>query len=263
MGLDVFLKHSTDRAAALARQQQAEDYSNEVWEKAGAYESLSDEQKDQIREAIKLYNSDLNLDDWGSANDITTIELDSKVHPEHMFKVGYLRSSYNSGGINSVLDRINVPGLYEIFEPNNEYYVNVDWQKARAKATESVATMRHYMTTPMSQYDVIEVNGYDAVGSKEEAMAILKAEIEGSRGFKGGYSNRAGDWFLDGLQIVGAVPGKPSRFGGNPTYYLFTKSSEADNHLNWYLQALEVTAEMIDYVLAQPDPDNYFLTWSS
>ena len=262
MGLDVYLKHSTSRAQAMANQAACEEHSNQLWEEAGEYNTLTEEQKNIIREATNAFNASLNCDDWGSSSDIQTIEMDSKIHPENMFKVGYLRSSYNSGGINSVLKRIGCPDLYDIFEPGEEYYVNVDWAQAQARAQQAVDKLKEYMGTEMAAYDVIEVRGYDAVGSKEEALALLKGELGRTSAFGGGYSNRAGDWFPEGLQIVGAVPGKPS-FMGSPTYYLFTKSNEVGGNFKWYLDALEVTKEMIDYVLAQPDPDNYFLSWSA
>ncbi len=262
MGLDVYLRRATDRAQALANQEQCNAHSDALWEKAGAYDTLSDAAKEKIREATKTFNATLNCDDYGSSNDIETVEIDSKIHPDNMFKIGYLRSSYNSGGINSVLKRIGCPDLYDIFEPGDEYYVTPDWLQAQARAQIAIDKLREHMASPMGSYDVIEVNGYDPVGSKEEALALLKNELEQKHSWGGGYSNRAGDWFLEGLSIVGAVPGKPS-FMGQPTYYLFTKSEKPGGNLQWYLEALEVTKEMIDYVLAQPDVDNYFLSWSS
>ena len=262
MGLDVYLKHCADREAELAKQEAANEFSDAAWEKAGAYDTLSDMQKDTVREAIKAYNTANGLDEYGSSNNITTIELDSKIHPDNMFKIGYLRSSYNSGGINSVLKRIGCPDLYDIFEPGDEYYVSPDWVQAQARAQIAIDKLKEHMTGPMGDYDVIEVNGYDPVGSKEEALELLKNELEQKHSWGGGYSNRKGDWFLEGLKIVGAVPGKPS-FMGQPTYYLFTKSEKPGGNLQWYLEALEVTKEMIDYVLAQPDADNYFLSWSA
>ena len=261
MGLDVYLKHSIDRAGELAKQTAAEEFSSSAWDKAGDYEHLSDAQRETVREAIKAYNLANDLDEYGSSNKIETIEMDSKIHPDNMFKVGYLRSSYNSGGINSVLKRIGCPDLYDIFEPGDDYYVTVDWQQAQARAQIALDRLKEYLGTEMAAYDVIEVNGYDPVASKEEALALLKEELGRKSTFGGGYSNRAGDWFPEGMTIVGAVPGKPS-FMGNPTYYLFTKSENGSNY-KWYLEALEVTKEMIDHVLAQPDPDNYFLSWSA
>jgi len=262
MGLDVYLKRCANREAELAKQAAAEEFTNEAWAKAGEYNDLSDAQKETVREAVRAYNMANDLDEYGGSNKIETIEIDSKIHPDNMFKVGYLRSSYNSGGINSVLKRIGCPDLYDIFEPGDEYYVTVNWLQAQARAQIALDTLREYMKGEMAAYDVIEVNGYDAVGSKEEALALLKNELGHKSAFGGGYSNRAGDWFPEGLKIVGAVPGK-ANFMGKPTYYLFTKSDEPGGNFKWYLDALEVTKEMIDYVLAQPDPNEYFLSWSA
>ena len=263
MGLDVYLRRAGNRAQALANQELCEKMSDKLWSEAGAYDTLSEEQKEKTRAAIKAYNAAYNCDEYGSSNDIETVEIDSKIHPDNMFKIGYLRSSYNSGGINSVLKRIGCPDLYDIFEPTEDYYFTPDWLQAQARAQIAIDKLKEHMGGPMGDYDVIEVNGYDPVGSKEEALELLKHELEQKSAWGGGYSNRKGDWFLEGLKIVGAVPGKPSRFGGNPTYYLFTKSEKPGGNLQWYLEALEVTKEMIDYVLAQPDADNYFLSWSA
>lgn len=262
MGLDVYLNYTKDRATALSNQELCEKMGDKLWQEAGEYNSLSEEQKDKIRAAINAFNATLNCDEWGASNDIQRIELDSKIHPDNMFKIGYLRSSYNSGGINSVLKRIGCPDLYDIFEPGDSYHVTVDWAQAQARAQVALDRLREYMKGEMAAYDVIEVNGYDPVGSKEEALELLKKELGHKSAFKGGYSNRAGDWFPEGMQIVGAVPGRPN-FMGSPTYYLFTKTDEPGGNFKWYYDALEVTKEMIDYVLAQPDPDNYFLSWSS
>lgn len=263
MGLDVSLKYCADRATELAKQNAASEFENAAWEKAGAYDLMSDAQKETVREAIRAYNAANDLDEYGSSNKIQGIELDSKIHPDHMFKVGYLRSSYNSGGINSVLERIGCPNLYDIFEPGDEYYATINWVQAQARAQVAIDRLREHMAGPMAQYDAIEVSGYDPVSSKEEALALFKKELGHKSPFGGGYSNRVGDFFLEGIKIVGAIPGKPTMFGGNPSYYLITKSDEPGGNFNWYFQALEVTKEMIDYVLAQPDPDNYFLSWSA
>ena len=263
MGLDVYLKRCDNLAGAKAREQEASDYTDNLWAQAGDYNSTTEAQKEEIRVKTKAKNAELKLGEWGEADEIEAIEQDSKIHPDHMFKVGYLRSSYNSGGINSVLERIGCPNLYDIFEHDDgEYNFTPDWVQAQARAQDAIAKMKTFMGSEMADYDVIEVSGFDPVSSKEEALALLKKELGHKSSFGGGYSNRSGDWFMEGLQIVGAVPGRGS-FMGNPTYYLFTKSEKPGGTYEWYLQALEVTLEMIDYVLAQPNPDTYYLAWSA
>ena len=262
MGLDVFLKQCNDLAGARAREAEMSEFEDALWEAAGGWEKATEAEKDLIRAKVKVKQDELKLDEYGSANEIEGIEIDSKLHPDHMFKVGYLRSSYNSGGINSVLERIGCPSLYDIFEPGDEYNFTPDWVQCQARAAIAIDKMREFMGTEMSQYDVIEVNGYDPVATKEEALALLKEELGRKSSFHGGYSNRSGDWFPSGMSIVGAVPSKGG-FMGQPGYFLFTKSDKPGGDYEWYLQALEVTKEMIDHVLAQPDPNTYYLSWSS
>ena len=265
MGLDVSLKYCADRATELAKQQAASDFTDAAWTKAGEYNNLSEAQKDTVREAVKAYNDANGLDEWGSSTKISGIEEPSSVHPEHMFKIGYLRSSYNSGGINSVLDRAGCMSLYDIFEPKDgEYYVDIDWAAAKVRCEQAIAQYAKFLTGPMAGYDCMRVTDFGHGGCKDEAEALqllakqLEEHKEGS-GFRS-YGNREGDWYLDGVNVVGIVPNRG--FGGG--VLILTKDKEVEKpEDNWYYQALIVTGEMIDYVLNQKDPENYFLSWSA
>jgi len=265
MGLDVSLKYCADRAGEIAKQKAAEEFSEHAWEKAGKYEDLSDAQRETVREATKAYNEANDLDEWGSSNKINSIEEDSKLFPEHMFKVGYLRSSYNEGGINSVLKRAGCMDLYDIFNPEDgEYYVDIDWKAAEERCNEAIIQFRDHLTGPMAGYDVVRVSdyGHGGVSEASEALAILKGELEkhpAGNGFRS-YGCREGDFFLDGVDVVGVIPNRG--FGGGVFLLTKSKTEEAPEE-NWYMQSLMVTKEMIEYVLAQPDPDNYFLGWSA
>ena len=264
MGLDVSLKYCADRATELAKQAAAEEFSEQAWEKAGGYENLSDAQKETVREAVSAYYEANGLDEWGSSKKIEGIELDSKLFPEHMFKIGYLRSSYNSGGINSVLDRAGCMSLYDIFDPKDgEYYVDIDWPAAQARAQEAIAKYTAHLKGPMAGYDVVRVTdfGHGGANSDTEALKIFQAELDKHKdnsGFRS-YGSREGDFYLDGITVCGIIPNRG--FGGGT--FLITKEAEKPAADDWYLQALQVTKEMIDHVLAQPDPENYFLGWSA
>jgi hypothetical protein len=263
MGLDVSLKYCANRAVELAKQKEAEDFSNFAWEQAGEYDSLSDAQKDTVREAIKAHNSANDLDEYGSSNLIEGIEEDSKLHPEHMFKVGYLRSSYNSGGINSVLKRAGCMDLYGIFQPDEgDYYVDVNWAEAKDRCEQAIAEYYNFLIGPMAGYDVMRVSDYGHGGVNDEASALKLLEDQlsthASSDFRN-YGNRDGDWMLDGVQVVGIVPNRG--FGGG--VFVLTKTEVTDPKEDWYLQALQVTKETIEYVLSKEDPENYFFGWSA
>ncbi len=77
------------------------------------------------------------------------------------------------------------------------------------------------------------------------------------------FSNYFGSFFLGkSLAVAGAIGGVG--FGNTPTIYLITKNdpTDEDSGLNWYVRALEIVIETIDYVLVQPDKEDYYFHWS-
>ena len=77
------------------------------------------------------------------------------------------------------------------------------------------------------------------------------------------YSNLNGHFFFgaDPLRVRGVVTGtERGLLGGvgQPCTYVVYE----DDHLDWYTHALEITAEMCEWVLAQSDPEKYVLHWS-
>ena len=63
---------------------------------------------------------------------------------------------------------------------------------------------------------------------------------------------------MDGITVCGVI--QNSGFGGG--VHLITRNDSGESNLQWYKDALEVTKEMIDYVLAKPNPNTYYLSWS-
>lgn len=262
MGLDVYLKRCDDLAGAKAREAEASAFEDNLWEEVGGYEKASEAQKNKIRKTMKAKQEELNLGEWGEANEIEGIELDSKIHPTHMFKIGYLRSSYNSGGINSVLERHGCPSLYDIFDPTDEYNFTPDWVQAQARAQVAIDMLTQHMGSPMSKFDAMRVSDFGVGGgvqTAEEALAVFKEQFEKKKdgGFTS-YSCREGEFFLDGITVVGIIQNRG--FGGGS--FVITKNDKEEDGLQYYKDALEVTKEMIDFVLAQPNPNTYYLAWS-
>lgn len=135
MGLDIYLKEIPNIEKIKEIEEKAELFSNKIWEELGDYKKLTDEQKDQAREKIKLFNQENNCDEWGSNNDRRRIENNSAKYPDHLFKVGYFRSSYNDAGINRKLSNSIGKDLYWIFsrEREDEYEFKPDWQEVRKR----------------------------------------------------------------------------------------------------------------------------------
>lgn len=268
MGLDISLYQCKNFEQAIANQAACEEFADEQWAAVGGYSAATEDQRASVRARITEFNATLNCDDWGASNEFVRDAIDSadsKLYPEHMFKLDYLRSSYNSGGINSVLGRCGCMDLYEIFEPNDgEYYVRPNWNAALVNVNTSIDQYTHHLLGPMAGYDAVRITSFgNGVEHPEDALALLKHELESRKNNKtgwGSYGNKDGDWFLDGIDVVGVVPNKG--FGGG--VYLLTKDKEVKKpEDDWYLQALHITKEMIENVLAQPNPDEFVLGWSS
>lgn len=268
MGLDISLYHCADPAKAIADQAACEEFSEKLWDEVGGYSNATEEQKESIRARCTEFNASLNCDDWGSSNAFNRgaiADSNSKLYPEHMFKLDYLRSSYNSGGINSVMNRVGCMDLYDIFEPEDgEYYVKPNWHRALDNVNLAIDQYTQHLVGPMAGYDAVRITNFGGgVAEPEDALALLKRELESRKDSKPGwnsYGNKDGDWFLDGIDVVGVVPN--TGFGGG--VYLLTKDKEVKKPKDdWYLQALHITKEMIVHVLEQPNPEEYMLGWSS
>lgn len=263
MGLDVYLKRCDDLAGAKAREAEMSAFEDAVWEEVGGWEKSTEAQKESIRAKCKAKQAELNLGEYSEANEIECIEENSKIHPDHMFKIGYLRSSYNSGGINSVLERCGCPTLYDIFEPGDEYNFTPDWVQAQARVKVAIDMLTQHMGSEMGKYDAIRVSDFGTGGgvqTAEEALAVFKEQLTKKQGGSfTSYSCREGEFFLDGITVTAIIPNRG--FGGGS--FVITKNDNGEDNLQWYKDSLEVTQEMIEFVLAQPNPNTYYLAWSS
>lgn len=269
MGLDVHLYHYDNHRSTLKLEKEYTERSDKNWESLGKdYNDMTSDDKKAIQAKNVAVAEALGLDGDGcDSKRKTSIEENSKLYPDHMFKIGYFRSSYNEGGINSILRNITGKDLYYIFEPKEENYeVTVDWESALERAKKAVFELRKHVKTN-GAFRVIEI--YDYFGNKtespknsKEALELLYKENSQKAAF-GSYSNSNGHFFLkEPLEVVGIIGGQKAGFDGQPrscTYVIYRDSDGFD----WYEKALEIVVETIEYVLAQPDPEKYLLHWSA
>ena len=116
MGLDIYLYKYEDFESTRSREEKYEKFSEEAWERAGEYNSLTEDEKDEINKKCEAFAASLDLDKYGSAQaGRTRIEVDHKKWSDHLFKLGYFRSSYNDGGIERILMNMGLPTLHEVF----------------------------------------------------------------------------------------------------------------------------------------------------
>ena len=264
MGLDVYLSKYSDYAKSKANEEAYDKYSTELWDKLEAIDNDPTEKaKNQVREKLQARATELGLGEWGE--DITyreKIELDSVLHPDHYFKIGYFRSSYNGSGLNNILRDLGIPDLYDIFQPNDEYEFVPDWNYALTMVQESIEMVKkdkgyriETIAANMFDPDNVPTSPAAAMEKFNEQLARVSPK---NKDFTW-YSNRDGHFYMDkkGQEVHGLIPGKD--MFNKPCTFVVYKLKDGNKYI---LQSLEVVKETIEYVLAQDNPQAFYLRWS-
>lgn len=290
MGLDVYLYHykrpiDVVVAEQAAHEEASEKASDEAVKAAGAesYSIMTDEQETAYRARMDAWHEE----HPDPERDAEKIEIDSSVYPKHYCKVGYLRSSYNSGGTNHVLREAIGKDLYYVFfgaeDGRREYVVKPDWRACLRRAIEvrddyarQVAKDGPYAVS-MREESLFQA---ERVSSEREAMAIFQEERRQSEAHSSrntefaNYSNRKGTFYMGekGLEVVAVIMGKTTSFlgGEKAATYLVYRLDDSKNDpavspagpFGWYRAATEIVVEMCEWVLSKPDPELYALHWS-
>lgn len=305
MGLDVYLSRIYAPLEEVdAAQQKLEEALDEVWGRYSSYDDMTDQQKEDARVECDRLQREYEAAEGGKYR-VDAIDIPSAKYPEHLFRIGYMRSSYNNAGINSVMMRNGLNTLYEIFEYQRKgYRERVNWSRARERAVLTLAAYNATVDTTAGKVDCFQVTERPKIEGRErpesEADAIRAyAEVadKNSGGMFREFSQFYGDFFLDGLDVVAIISG--TGYAGAPCLYVVYKKpietrqedtvtckhcgveqttedrvafyckqcnaplvSKTVPVPDWYAQSLEIVIEMCDWVLAQPDPDRYVLSWS-
>jgi hypothetical protein len=266
MGLDVYLYEYEDHDDTIRLEAEYNRKSEEVWECDGrTYEKMSEEEKNQARETMKEFATSIGLAEGGSDTARSRkIEMDWPGAPEHLFKIGYFRSSYNEGGINSVFRRRGLPTLTQICgKPEGcDDDFRPDWAEMKAKA---LAVRQKYVAEiTQFPYDVFCIDPtFSTPGqpdSEAEALSRFREEMSRHCGFEC-YSSRMGQFWRKDQPVVHAII--PGQKYGRPCHYVIQKNEAATAEGSlWYATALDIVAATADYVLSQPDPTKFWLSWS-
>lgn len=264
MGLDVYLYKYSDYQKSQENEKAYDKYSEMLYSSIEGIEDfeLVKEAKEGIKKKLEDKATELGLGEWGE--DVThkkRIELDSVLHPDHYFKIGYFRSSYNGSGINCILRDLSIPDLYDIFKPNEEYSFSPDWNHALTVVEKSIKMYKKdkgFRVVPISG-NIFSPDDVPVTGAA--AMKIFNQNLKrNGKSEHTAYSNRDGEFYLDtcGLQVHGLIPGKG--FMDKPCTYVVYK--DMDGH-KFILNALEVVKETIEYVLASGESHKFYLSWSA
>lgn len=279
MGLDIYLRKCPNLAVASAAEGRAEAASEKIWAEYGKYESMSDSQKDEARKASDAVRVSFGCTgEFGRHHSIEELDaVSSKIDPDHMFKIGYFRSSYNEGGIERVLRNRGLPTLHDIFGADDESGDFIpDWDEARAVVEQSITGYEAHLASSIGPYDVSEVRPMWEFGVEDQQSALsmfaeqLAKKRAGDDSFGNNWSNRDGEFMLDGMKVCAIITRKfqrsksGDRLGSilnQPSVFVVYEKPASDKP-DWYLTALRIVRESIEYVLAQPDKQHYYLVWS-
>lgn len=262
MGLDIYLYKYNNFEETIRREGLYNEFTDKLWSEFPDYDSLTTEQKNEIRDKSKEYANSLGLDSYGEDElGKTCISMPSEKYPEHLFKVGYFRSSYNGSGINKILDNLDLGGLSTIFGVDgDEYKVKPNWEDSLLRIDNTIISFKRKGNYRVSTVDA-NIFRDTEIKSEKRALEVFLEEIgrhsTGGNGFDS-YSNINGEFYLkEPLKVLALMPGKSEFFGERPCTYVVT---EGENE--WYIQALYIIKETIEWVLKQEDKEKYYLHWS-
>jgi len=268
MGLDIYLyRYDKPRAKVEAENEAWEAVTSAIWDetvrKFGDSKNWTPEQSSAWKaETRKAAKKNGRVGKWDDHPSEVKIEQDSAKYPNHMFKIGYFRSSYNSGGINCILrDRIG-QDLYSILGLSHDEYCQQPNWGAAIKRIDSA--MEQYEALLMDNpWRVVEC-AHNMFSPKtrvedKEALVIAQKELGQKRSKTDftAYSNNAGFWCPEGMMVYGAVNGVDAL--GSPACFLITKDGGGPEGLRWYLHAMEIVKETAEWVLSQKDKTKYWL----
>lgn len=280
MGLDIYLHKCPDLSYALAMEA-AHDAEldklygdwNELTKSRTATQVEEDEFNRKRAEAKLKYE----IDGFHHVSN-KEIYFKSKTDPEHLFKIGYLRSSYNNAGINSVARVFGLPDLYDIFDVDSEEYrVEPDWDMVYTNLNDAIEKWQAHADGPAGKYYIDQFRPTFAedrgVKSDQDAMERFnqqylkdKEKIDADDWKSSGWMSREGNFYPKPLKVAGVIAGiwdskQPISFWNTPSTYLIIEREDSET-MQWYVTALLIVKEMVEYVLEQPDKEQYYLSWS-
>ena len=206
------------------------------------------------------------------------IQEDSKIYPNHYFKIGYFRSSYNDWGLNRILDKTIGKDLYYIFDQKDKYEFKPKWEKCKERCIEVIDEFKQFIDK-LGNVTVMSISGpifsmpdYKTPENEKEVTDIFLKNRNGREqdSFRS-YSNRDGSFYLDGIKCFAFIRGKDC-LGKDCVYIVyepkFTEEEELSENANIYkdyMKSLEIVLETINYVLDFPEAERkkYKLHWSA
>ena len=186
----------------------------------------------------------------------------SMIAPDHPFKIGLFFDDLGDEGFSNVMRRIGLRSMDEIFgrisrEEKLQFYIP-DWGRALLRCTEEkIRLMEMYRVKErILDYRVVSMILDIDEGHPDASTAILSDYIKDYLSEVDIGQSRMNEISLyEGEYIDGVVAKKE---GDCLVVYLFIRTPE---FYTWYIGALEVIKETIEFVLKQAKKDDCYLLW--
>lgn len=186
----------------------------------------------------------------------------SAEYPDHLFTLGYFRSSYSSGGYNNVVTQLTRMNMYTVFEERvleddsgefGEYMFVPDWKEARRRLT---VLRKALVNSDRFIVDTVILNN-QKISSEEDALDLFRQEREKDMGDRS-YSNRNGEFSpKKPMRIYGLIKGSTDVLKkGEPCVYVVTRMEDID----FYITATDIMIETCDMAIKDTD-HTYFMYW--
>lgn len=195
--------------------------------------------KSQYRDISEDYNVAADKGDRQTMRELDDMMSDcyfpltkSAIHPEAANTPTSLRSSYNSSGFNNAVPRLltdDSASYYSIFsemlEGSDMLFIDDLGQLERA--SEKAALIYERLLDPTRKYTSLTADAEYFTGKSDvtsiEAIKTFYEVEEGHDGAWSDFSNREGDFFMNGMTIYGAIPGR--NVLGKPCVHLIIEVS--------------------------------------
>ncbi|MEO7717342.1 MAG: hypothetical protein ABIY70_14165 [Capsulimonas sp.] len=271
------------------------DRISNMWKRGGEItQAQHEEYSRRCREASLAMGFDENRNHHESEEDI---RFPSKRYPDHFFDVGFIRTSYEHNGFDQVLKILTRKDLAYIFDvvthlgsPNSASTYFPNWLLVAARLAEvsqefnrrvkeadgAFLTVVNWIHEPLRDAtDVLQryVNNrdlekYDKLINEEDSKAagvwypeqpITSIDIAKQR--------------VQGNQDVPIFPYGPLPLHGLTRGYIQYHSNDQPKEVlflvteclgvyDFYVQGIEIIQEMVDLVLAHPEPNKFAIDWN-
>ena len=186
------------------------------------------------------------------------ILVDDSIYPNHLFKIGYFRSSYNEAGYNSLMNNIGLSGLYEIFSVNRGQRISINWKKSLENAKNTLNAL-HERALNNEDFLVFPMALHTEIHSENIFDTFMSEYHKCKDSDYNSWMNRNGYFFKKPISIHGIM--KSKIFGIDGLYIIHRD----DDNYKWLIEATEIVIRTCEYVLDHPANERrkFKFIWSS